>query len=131
MTTIGIVLLVIAVALCLLLIAFIPALVAVRRAAVSVAALSDMVNNELKPTIRELTATISELKTVGNGVAEHTGDVKRFMYALGETGDNLHNINRSINSVTSVLCTTSVWVTGLKVAGNYLLEHYLIKRGGK
>ena len=131
MTPIGIVLIVIAAALGILVIALVPALFAVRRAANSVGALSDMVNSELKPAIKELTATITELKTVGSGVAGQTDDVKRFMSALGETGDNLHTINRSISAVTSVLCTTSIWVTGIKVAGKYALEQYLKKRGGK
>ena len=131
MTPAGIVLLVIAIALCLLLFALIPALLAVRRTANSIGALSDMINCELKPAIKELTVTITELKTIGGGVASQTDDVKRFLSALGETGDNLHTINRSVSAVTSVLCTTSIWATGIKVAGKYALEQYLKKRGGK
>jgi methyl-accepting chemotaxis protein len=109
----------------------IPAILAVKRAAASFGSLTDMVNQELKPTIRELTTVLTELKTVGNGMAEQTDDVKRFMSALGETGDNLHTINRTVGAVTSVFATTSVWVTGLRVAGKYALERYLKKRGGK
>ena len=131
MPSIEVVYIVIAVVLCILVIFLVPTLLAVRRAANSFGALSDMVNSELKPAIKELTATITELKSVGSGVAEQTGDVKRFMAALGETGDNLHTINRSVSAVTSVLCTTSIWVTGIKVAGTYALEQYLKKRGGK
>ena len=131
MTLTGIMLLVIAIALCILVLSMIPTLLAVKRAAHSFSALSDMVNKELKPAIQELTATLTELRAVGNGVAEHTEDVTRFMSALGETGDNLHTINRSVGAVTSVLATTSVWATGAKVAGKYLLERYLKKRGGK
>ena len=40
-------------------------------------------------------------------------------------------INRTVGAVTGVLNTTSVWVTGAKVAGKYILERYLKKRGGK
>jgi ABC-type transporter Mla subunit MlaD len=89
-----------------------------------------MVQQELRPTLQELTAVLAELKTVGGGVAEHTDDVKRFMTALGETGTNLSTINRSVSTVTGVLNATSAWTTGAKVAGRYLLERYLKKRGG-
>jgi uncharacterized protein YoxC len=130
MTPIGIILIVIAAALCILVLAMIPTLLSVKRAADSFASLSDMVHRELKPAIHELTATLTELKTVGNGMAEQTDDVRRFMSALGETGDNLHTINRTVGVVTSVLSTSSAWVTGIKVAGKYALERYLKKRGG-
>ncbi len=131
MTLTEIMLIIIAGALCVLVPTMIPALLAVKRAAVSFGSLSDMLDRELKPAIRELTATLADLKTVGDGVAEQTDDVKRFMSALGETGDNLHTINRTVGAVTSVLSATSVWVTGAKVAGRYVVERYLKKRGGK
>jgi hypothetical protein len=89
-----------------------------------------MVQQELKPTIQELTSVLVELKTVGGGVAEHTDDVRRFMSALGETGTNLSTINRSVSVVTGALNTTSAWATGAKVAGKYILERYLKKKGG-
>jgi hypothetical protein len=89
-----------------------------------------MVHKELRPTILELTAVLVEIKTVSNEIAEHSDDVKRFMTALGETGTNLSTINRSVGVVTGVLSTTSAWATGAKVAGKYVLERYLKKRGG-
>ncbi|OGT99602.1 MAG: hypothetical protein A2X80_00760 [Geobacteraceae bacterium GWB2_52_12] len=123
-------LIVIAVAVCILLFTLIPTLLAIKRTAASVADLADMVQDELKPTLKELTGVLAELKTVGGGIAEHTNDVKRFMAALGETGDNLSTINRSASLVTGVLSATSVWATGAKVAGKYLFEQFLKKRGG-
>ena len=130
MTLVGIVLIVIAVAFCILVITLVPTLLTVKRTAESVASLSEMLQKELKPTIQELTAVLTELKTVGGGIAEHTDDVKEFMSALGETGNNLHTINRSVRVVSNVLNTTTVWVSGAKVAGRYLIERYLKKRGG-
>jgi uncharacterized protein YoxC len=131
MTLAGIVLIVVAVAFCILVMALIPAILTFKRTAESVASLSDMLQKELKPTIRELNEVLAELKTIGSGVAEHTADVQEFMAAIGETGNNLHAINRSVRVVTSVLNTTTVWVSGAKVAGKYLIERYLKKRGGK
>ncbi len=130
MSLIEIALIIIVVAACLLVLILIPAILTVKRTAASVGKLAEMVQSELKPTLQELTGVLAELKTVSGGVAEHTDEVKRFMSALGETGSNLHTINRSVGVVTSVLNTTSVWATGAKVAGKYMFERYLKKRGG-
>lgn len=126
----GIAVIVIAIALCILVLILIPTLLTIKRSAASVANLADMVRNELKPTLQELTGVLAELKTVSGGIAEHTDDVKLFMSALGETGSNLRTINRSVSVVTGALNTTSAWVTGAKVAGKYMFERYLKKRGG-
>ena len=130
MSLTGIALIIIAVALCSLVLIMIPTLLTIKRTAVSVGELAHMIQSELKPTLQELTGVLAELRTVGGGLAEQTDDVKRFMAALGETGDNLHTINRSVSVVTTVLNTTSVWATGAKVAGKYMFERYLKKRGG-
>ena len=130
MSLTGIALIIIAAAFLILVLTLIPAITAFKRAAASVGSLSDMVQTELKPTIQELTAVLVVMKTVGNGIAEHTEDVTRFMSAIGETGTNLSTINRSVGLVTGLLTTGSAWVTGAKVAGKYVLERYLKKRGG-
>jgi uncharacterized protein YoxC len=124
-------LIVIAVSILILVLTLLPAIMSIKRTAVSVGSLSDMIQQELKPTLQELTAVLVELKTVGGGVAQHTNDLNRFMTALGETGTNLSTINRSVGVVTGVLSATLAWATGAKVAGRYLLERYLKKRGGK
>jgi len=131
MTLTGIALIIIAIALFILVLTLIPAILTVKRTVESVGTLSSMVQKELRPAIQELTGVLAELKTVGGGVSEHTDDVRRFMTALGETGTNLSTINRSVGSVTNVLGATSVWAIGAKVAGKYLIDSYLKKRGGK
>lgn len=108
-----------------LVIVLIPAIQSLRKSSQSVAALADLLTTELKPTIRELNQVLEELKTVGGGLAEHTDDVKRFMTALGDTGTQLTSINRSVGTVTSVLNQAGAVAAGAKVAGKYLLEHYL------
>lgn len=130
MTYVGIALIIVAIAFCVLVLTLIPTILAVRRTADSVSALNDVVQQELKPTIRELAAVLAELRTISCGVAEHTDDVRSFMSALGETGANLRSINRTVGVATGVLNATSVWVTGARVAGKYVLERYLKKRGG-
>ena len=125
-----IVLIIFAIAFCALVVTLIPTILAVKRTAESVTALYTMIQEELKPTIQELSGVLSEMKTISSGVAEHTEDVKCFMAALGETGSNLHTINRTVSVATNVFNTTSVWITGARVAGKYIIERYLKKRGG-
>lgn len=117
-----------ALALVVLVLVLVPAIQTVRKTALSVASLADLLTNELKPTIKELNAVLVELKTVSGGVAERTDDVKKFMAALGETGEQVHQINRSVGAVTGVLSQSAVWVTGAKVAGKFILERYLNRK---
>lgn len=130
MTISGIALIVIAIAFLILVLMMIPAILTVKRTASSIGSLSEMLHQELKPTIQELKTVLAEMKTVGGGMAEHTDDVRRFMSALGEAGDNLHTINRSVSTMTTVFTVTSAWATGAKVAAKYMFERYLKKRGG-
>ena len=109
----------------------VPTLLAIKRTALSAGLLTDMIQQELKPTLQELTAVLAEMKTISKGVAEKTDDLNCFMSALGETGNNLNTINRTIGTVSNVLNATSVWATGAKVAGKYMLQRYLNMRGGK
>jgi len=117
-----------AIALAVLVLFLIPAILSIKKTAQSVAVLADLLSNELKPTIKELNQVLAELKTVGGGVAEHTGDVKRFMSALGETGTQISTINRSIGVVAGLLTQAGAVATGAKVAGTYLLENYLKRK---
>lgn len=123
-------LIIIAVAFCTLVLTLIPTLLTVKRTVASVGLLSEMIRQELKLTLQELNKVLAEQKTVIRGLAEHTEDVGRFMTALGETGNNLHTVNRAVGAVTGILSTSAVWASGVKVAGKYMLEHYLKKRGG-
>jgi len=123
-------LLIIAAAFCILVLTLIPTLLTVKRSAASLGLLCEMIQQELRPALQELTAVLSEQKSVISGVADHNEDVARFMTALGETGNNLHTINRAVGAVTGLLSTSAVWATGVKVTGKYMLERYLKKRGG-
>jgi len=130
MSVTGIALIIIVVAFLILVLTLIPAITTVKRTAASVGSLSDMLQQELKPTLQELTAVLAELKTVSGGVAEHSDALNRFMTSLGETGVNLSTLNRTVGVVAGVISTTSAWTAGAKVAGRYLLERYFKKRGG-
>jgi hypothetical protein len=47
------------------------------------------------------------------------------MSALGETGDQISTINRSVGTVTSIVQEIGTWATGAKVTARYMLENYL------
>jgi uncharacterized protein YoxC len=126
----GIAMMIIAVAIVILVLTLVPTLLAMKRTYASVRELADMVKGELQPTLQELTGILAELKTVSGGVAEHTDDVRCFMSSLGESGRNIHTINRAVGIVSSVVNTSSAWTTGARVAGKYILDRYLKKRGG-
>ena len=130
MSVTGIALIIIVVAFLIMVLTLLPAITTVKRTAASVGSLSDMLQQELKPTLQELTAVLAELKTVSGGVAEHSDDLNRFMTSLGETGVNLSTLNRTVGVVAGVISATSAWTAGAKVAGRYLLERYFKKRGG-
>ena len=117
-----------ALALVVLVLFLIPTILSVKRTAESVTALADLLTNELKPTISELNEVLVELKTVSRGLAEHTADVQKFMSALGETGDQMTTINRSMGLVTGMFGQAGAWVTGAKVAGKFLLDRYINRK---
>lgn len=123
-------LVVIAVSFLVLVLTVLPTVIAIKRTATSIGSLSDMVQAELKPTIQELTAVLAQLKTVGGSVSEHIDEMAQFVAALGETGHNLHTINRSMSVVTGALTTSSAWLSGAKVAARYVLKRNLKKKGG-
>jgi len=117
-----------AVALAVLVLFLIPTILSVKRTAESVTGLADLLTSELKPTIKELNELLAELKTVSKGLAERTADVQRFMTALGETGEQMTAINRSMCLVTGMFGQASAWATGAKVAGKFLLDRYLNRK---
>lgn len=87
------------------------------------------VGQELKPLTQELQQTLAELKVVTEGVAERVDDVKEFMEAVGDTGRNIRTINAVIGSVAHAAAASSAWSTGARVAGKYLMERLIKKRG--
>ena len=121
---------VVTIAFCALVIVLIPMVQAMRRSAESLTSLQEMIQQELRPTIRELSAVLSEIRSLSKGIAEHTDDVKCLMSALGETGSGLRSVNRALGTVTSTIGVASMWIVGAKALGKHLVEKHLKKRGG-
>lgn len=108
----------------------IPAFIEARKTAVAAREFLTRTDMELQPVLKDLREIIDDLKAMAAEASEKTGDVKLFMEALGETGRNLRVINTVVGAVAGVLSTSSLWITGAKVAGKFILNR-VSKKGGK
>lgn len=107
----------------------IPAIMEVRKTATAMREFIAQTDTELKPVLRELRETLTDLKVLTEGAADKVEDVHCFMEALGDTGRNLRTINNVAGAVAGVLARSSIWMTGAKVAGKFILERLSQKRG--
>ena len=63
------------------------------------------------------------------GVSEKMEDIQCFMSAVGETGRGLRTIGSVVSGVAGAFTASSVWMTGAKVAGSFMMEKLTKKRG--
>jgi uncharacterized protein YoxC len=106
----------------------IPAIVELRKTAVATREFITKTDAELQPILKELHETLTDMKALTGGMAENADDLKCFMGAVGETGRGLHTISSVVGAVAGVMGTSSLWLTGVKVAGKFLLDK-LAKKG--
>ncbi len=106
----------------------VPALIEMRKSALAVKALITDVESQLRPTLKELRELSSNLRILTEGIASKTDEVKSFMTAVGDTGRNISKINVAIAEVAGICYRSSLWVTGLKAAGRYVINR-IIKKG--
>jgi uncharacterized protein YoxC len=109
----------------------IPAFIEIRKTAAATRAFITYAESELKPALRELQETLTELNGISMAVASRTEDIKTFMEAMGDTGRNLRTINNVIGAVAGVVAGSSAWITGARVAGKLILERFSKKRRGE
>jgi uncharacterized protein YoxC len=105
--------------------AIVPAFIEIRKAAAASRETLERIEADLHPVLKELRETLEELRLTAGG-REH---ISSFMEALGDTGRGLRTINGVIGSVAGVITSSSLWLTGAKVAGKYAAEKFLRKRG--
>lgn len=102
----------------------IPAFIEARKTAVAAREFLARTDMELQPALRDLRLIIDDLKFVVAEASEKTGDIKLFMEALGDTGRNLRTINTVVGTVSGVLSTSSLWITGARAAGRLILNRF-------
>jgi len=114
----------------IVLVAFlIPALIEIRKTAVSVRTYVTDVESQMQPILKELRELTANLRIFTDAVASRSDEVKSFMVSLGDTGRNISKINVVVGEVAGLLCRSSLWLTGLKAAGQYVVGRILKKKG--
>jgi len=130
MDIVSIAVLVMAVTLIVLAAAIVPAFLEIRKAAVASRETLQRIETDLRPVLRELHEALADIKLIVHETADKRGDVSTFMEALGDTGRGLRTINGVVGSVAGLMASSSLWLTGARVAGKYVIEK-LIRKGGR
>jgi uncharacterized protein YoxC len=129
MLVIGIASAVTAVTLVVLTIFAIPVLIELKKAATSVRTVSEAFDTEVRPLIEELRQTIADVHEVTRAVAANADGVGLLTEELGQAGQNIRTINRIASGVTGLVSGSSLWITGARVAGRFIIERLSKKRG--
>ena len=108
----------------------IPVLIELKRTMAELRQASARTEAEMKKAVQDLHDTFAELKTFTTEASERLEEVKPFTQALCETGRHVRSINNVLGAVTGVIAGSSLWVTGAKVAGKFVLDRFS-KKGGK
>ncbi|GFO69365.1 hypothetical protein GMLC_29440 [Geomonas limicola] len=119
-------------ALTLVVLAFclIPVLLELKQTAISLRTFSDTLQLELKPLIKDLRDTVADVKVVTNSAAANADGINLFMEELGHAGHNIRMINRVIGVASTIVSGSSSWLTGARVAGQFIADRLLKKKGG-
>lgn len=128
MIIINIAAVVVAIAVVALVISLIPLIKELRTTAVTVRESVIRMEAEIQPTMKELHDALADLNVLTAGVAEKVEDVQCFMAAVGETGRGLRTISSVVGGAAGAVARSSLWLTGAKVAGSYMLERFTKKR---
>lgn len=108
----------------------IPVLVELKRTMTELRQASARTEAEMKKTVLDLHDTFAELRTFTIEASERLEEVKPFTQALCETGRHVRSINSVLGAVTGAIAGSTLWVTGAKVAGRFVLDRFS-KKGGK
>ena len=107
----------------------IPAFIELRKTASAAREFLVGKESELKPIIRDLQETLADLRVLTQGAAENVEDVRVFMESMGDAGRSIQTINTVVGGVATVVGRSSLWLTGAKVAGKFILDRIIKKRG--
>jgi uncharacterized protein YoxC len=109
--------------------AIVPAFLEIKKTAVASRVTLERIEGDLRPVLNELRETLADLQLIIHATADKREDVSTFMGALGDTGRSIKTINNVLGSVAGLVSNSSVWLTGAKVAGKFVAEKFLRKRG--
>jgi uncharacterized protein YoxC len=118
-----------AVTLVLLAICLMPVLKELRRTAIALRTFSETMEAEVKPLLKELRETVADIQVVTSSTAANAEGVNVLLEELGHAGHNIRMINKIIGVASTVVSGSSAWVTGARVAGQYIVDRLIKKRG--
>lgn len=121
--------LIVAGAVVVLVVMLIPLIMELRKTATTVRESVERLEAEIRPTLAELNRTLEDVQVLTSGAAEKMEDIQCFMSAIGETGRGLRTISTVVSVAASALSRSSLWLTGAKVAGTYVVDKLIKKRG--
>lgn len=106
----------------------IPTFIEARKTAIAARDFISRTDSELQPALKELRIVIGDLKTLTSEAAEQAGEVKMCIEAIGDTGRHLKTINSIVGTVAGAVSGSSLWWTGAKVAGKFMIERATKRR---
>jgi uncharacterized protein YoxC len=106
----------------------IPALIEIRKTAALLQEFITSTDRELRPTIKELREILADLRLLSGETAGQVEEVKLFMEEVGNAGRNLRTINSVVGVLAGACTRTSIWLSGAKVAGKFLMDKFTEKR---
>jgi uncharacterized protein YoxC len=118
-----------ALTLVILAICLIPVLLELKRTAVALRTFTETMQDEIKPLVKELRETVADIQVVTSSTAANADGVNLFLEEVGQAGHNIRMINRIIGIASAVASGSATWVTGAKVAGKYIADRLIKKRG--
>jgi uncharacterized protein YoxC len=110
-------------------ICLIPVLLEAKKTAVSLRTLSDSLQLEVRPLVKELRETIQDIQVITGATAANADGVGILMEELGHAGQNIRMINRVIGVASTLVAGSSAWITGARVAGKFIADRLIKKRG--
>lgn len=128
MTLIGIGIIIIAVSAAAVAIAMVPALNEVRETARSTREVLERTEQEIRPLIAELKAATADLREMTRRVSAGTESVEGILHSVEEATKGLRTIGTVIDSATGIVSRSSLWLTGAKVAGKFILDRIRERR---
>lgn len=111
-----------AVTLVVLAMCLIPVLAELKKAAVLMQEATDSLQQELKPLIKDLRDTVADIQVVTSSAAANADGVNMLLSELGHAGHNIRMINKVLGIAGNVASNYNVWLTGAKVAGQFIAD---------
>ena len=107
----------------------IPTLLELKKTAVSLRTIAESMQLEIKPLIQELRDTVADIQVVTSATAANADGVNLLLEELGHAGHNIRMINKVIGVASTVVASSSAWLSGAKVAGKVIADRLSKKRG--